>query len=289
MIRRFADVRGDSLLALGAAAGVALAGWQLAGSPGPLAAEVAAEVNGVEIAAEELARALDSAAADARGSLAEDASARVLGRLVDQELLLQRALELDLPRRDPRLRNEIVTTLVATILDDAASEEPTEAELAAHLALHQERFAAEPRVRALQLFIAVGPGDDVAAAEARARGLAARVHDAGELLALRSLGDPPPLSLPERLARHEELVAALGPTAARAAFELPAGAVSGPVRSGFGFHVLAVAERAERSEPTLAEVRAQVRADWVRRRGEARLAEVVQELRGGARIREHAR
>lgn len=282
-------VRGDSLLALGAALGVAFAGWELAGAPRPLAEGVVAEVEGVDITADALARALDAAAGDARAGLSREDEARVLARLVDQELLLQHALALELPRRDPRLRNEIVTTLVAAILDEAASEEPGEAELAAHLEAHRERFAAAPRVRVVQVFVAVGPGADVAAAEARAREVMARAGDAAGLAKFASLGDPPPLPLPQGLARAEELVAALGPTAARAALELPVGAVSGPVRSGFGVHVLGVTERSERAEVELAEVRAAVRADWIRRRGEARLAEVVAGLREAAWIRERGR
>jgi parvulin-like peptidyl-prolyl isomerase len=60
----------------------------------------------------------------------------------------------------------------------------------------------------------------------------------------------------------------LGPTALRAALVLDAGAVSEPVRSGTGYHVLiVVAREAEWLQP-LADIEADVRAEYRRRAGE---------------------
>jgi parvulin-like peptidyl-prolyl isomerase len=77
----------------------------------------------------------------------------------------------------------------------------------------------------------------------------------------------------------------LGPTATRTALELEAGAVSEPVRSGAGFHVLQVVAREERHLPPLAEIEEQVRAEWRRRGGDEALRAYLRELRERATLR----
>src|SRR5207253_2671904 len=78
------------------------------------------------------------------------------------------------------------------------------------------------------------------------------------------------------------LVDYLGPTAARTALELSPGQVGGPVRSGWGHHLMHVVAREEAATPPLAAVREEVRAELRRRDGDRRLRRHRDEPRAAA-------
>lgn len=139
-------------------------------------------VDSVPIGRAELQSALEAARADTGRPLDAKERASVLERLVDDELLLQYALELELPRREPRLRAAILAALVSE-LADAEHAEPSDAELRALFEAEPARFAygAEP-----------APGFEAVREPLRAEWLRRR---AGERLAetLRALREDKPI------------------------------------------------------------------------------------------------
>lgn len=68
----------------------------------------------------------------------------------------------------------------------------------------------------------------------------------------------------------------------RAAFTLPAGGISDPIRTKFGWHVLKVEERKPLAAPPLEEVKDQLRERMLRGQLEKYTDQYVQELRAGA-------
>lgn len=105
-----------------------------------------ARVNGHAISRNELDLALAAMERDSRNPLPEDARERALGRLIDEELLYQRAIELDLPRNASTIRHSIVIAMIDSIIAQAAVD-PGEVELRELFNAEQARFAAEPRLR----------------------------------------------------------------------------------------------------------------------------------------------
>lgn len=270
------------VLALGAAAGLALAAYGIARptrASNALPSDAVASVDGVPISRADYQTALGALATARRDGAAAGDAERVLDRLIEEELLLQRALELGLARRDARARAALVSALVASIALEAEAAEPDDAELRRHFEQHRDYFRGSELVRVEQWFFAVGPEDDDARIRARARSARARVL-AGEPV---SDADPEPVPLPGRIPAHK-LVDLLGPTAARAALELSPGGVSEPARSGAGYHVLRLVERRPASMPRFEDVRAEVRADFVRRAADRRLRQRLDELRQEARV-----
>lgn len=134
------------------AVGAALAVVYIARVPieGPRVAEVAAWVNDRPISRESYEQALAAVAADRKeGKLRDADRARVLERLVDQELLIDRAIELGLHERDPQIRNQMATAMIDFLVrqaeDDARTA--TEAELREFYAAESFRFERGPRFR----------------------------------------------------------------------------------------------------------------------------------------------
>ncbi len=101
----------------------------------------------------------------------------------------------------------------------------------------------------------------------------------------RALGDEPVAPLPDAPLPALKLREYLGPTAARAAYDLEVGGVSDPVRSGMGFHVLELQAREPDRLPPLEEIVEEVRADHRRRRGDLALRSYLDELRRQADVR----
>ena len=71
----------------------------------------------------------------------------------------------------------------------------------------------------------------------------------------------------------------IGPTALRTAMELEPGAISAPVRSGTGVHILELADREPAHTPRFEEVEEQVRNEWRRRQGDHALRAYLDGLR----------
>lgn len=94
--------------------------------------------------------ALRAVAGDRKsGALRPDDRERVLDRLIDQELLIDRAVELGLHERDPQIRNQLVTAMIDFLArraeDEAAAAD--EAELRAFYEAQRFRFERSAQYR----------------------------------------------------------------------------------------------------------------------------------------------
>jgi hypothetical protein len=129
-----ADRRAGRLLALAAAAGIAggaLAATFARPGRGALPAGAIAAVNGVPIRSDDFERALELYAADRRTPLGEADRAHVLGRLIDEELLVQHGLASGLLDSERSLRELVVRAMVDSIAAESASRAPGADELRA--------------------------------------------------------------------------------------------------------------------------------------------------------------
>ena len=198
--------RSVAWLGAGALAGVAAAGLALLGggdAPPRPAPGAVATVNGAVVRDADYQRALAALAADRREPIGESERRFVLDRLVDEELLVQRALELGLARSDRLVRNQLVAAMIAAVTEDAAAAEPSDAALRAFHAENADFFAAPGRLRARQLWVRAAPLRTPDEARARAVEAAARLR-AGEPFdaVAAALGDPLVAPLPDAALRR---------------------------------------------------------------------------------------
>jgi parvulin-like peptidyl-prolyl isomerase len=277
------------LLVLGAIAGVALAGFGVVrsgGSDTAAPADAIALVNGQPLSRESFARFTAAIAAERRSTTLDvEEQRRLLGRMVDEELLLQRGIALGLARYEPTARGSIVSALIASVTADAETGEPDEAALRAFYAENRGRFGSGPRLRVDVAFVAAA-GRPEALARERADALVRRLRAGEDFAAVRGeLGDPTVAVLPEGALDLDTLRDYLGPTAARAASELGVGEVAGPVRGSAGYLALVLRERLAEQIAPFESLREQVRAEFLRSRGEQALRDYLAELRESAAIR----
>lgn len=281
--------RAIAWLGVGALAGIAAAGFALldAGRTEPALPDGAvASVNGAVLRVADYQRALAALEGDRRNPVGDRERRFVLDRLVDEELLVQRALELGLARSDRLVRSQLVAAVIAAVTEDASVAEPDEATLRAFHAEHAEWFATPGRMRARQLWVRGAPLRSEDDARARAAEAAARLR-AGEPFdaVADALGDPLAAPLPDAPLPTAKLAEYAGPTALAALADAAPGAVSDPLPHAGGLQVLVLAAREGARPPPFEEVAELVRVEWRRRAGDEALRRYLAELRERAEIR----
>ncbi len=269
------------LLGLGAAAGLALAAAGIltrAERVGALSDDAVARVNGVPLRVEHYRQLLEGLESDLGRTADEDERTHLLDRMIEEELLVQRGLELGLARSDRRVRGDLVSAVIDAAIAEAESAEPDDSELRDFYAEERELFTRPGRQRVRQIFFR--NGGEERAIEARRRLAAGEPFDEVRV----SLGDEEILRVPDALLPAAKLREYLGPAALQAAYELEPGDVSAPVRFGSGTYVIELVAREPERVPAFEEVRAQLRTEWRRRQSERALREVLDELRARAAL-----
>ena len=121
------------LLAGGMLVGAALAVFYIVRIPDTAepTTDAVAWVNDRPISRASYENALQAVAGDRKGgTLQPDDRERVLQRLIDQELLIDRAIELGLHERDPQIRNQLATAMIDFLVrraeDDASAADEAE-------------------------------------------------------------------------------------------------------------------------------------------------------------------
>ena len=284
-------VRARRLLAMGATIGLVMATAGVVEDAPELGwpDEAAVLVNGVTIRQSAYQRALDALAQDSREPLSDDDREHVLSRLIEEELLVQRAQSLGLDRTDPVVRNTLVSAMIETIVSGVGQEEPSIEEVARFYESNREFFAPTDRlwVRQLRFPVPRGSGDEGDRdARERAREAARRLR-AGEALPVvgEALGAGGVVAVPDGPLPLAKLREYLGPTPARAAAALEAGEVSDPVRGGSAWHVLLLVDRIASPAQPLPVIESQVRAEMRRRAGDESLRSYLDDLRADADVR----
>jgi peptidyl-prolyl cis-trans isomerase C len=180
---------------------------------------------------------------------------------VDEEILYREGRALGLDRDDEIVRRRIAQKVQFLREDLAIPPEPSEAELRAHFAANSARYASPPRTSFRHLYFSP---DAVGAERAQARAQSA-------LARLRAGSSPQAVgadAFPDRDAyvalSPDEAERVFGRSAlAQALASAPEGRWTGPLRSGYGWHLVLVQARVPGAPADFAAVREQVRGDYL--------------------------
>ncbi len=268
-------------LVVGATAGLLLAAVGLIEADPSRAAEIpegaVAVVNGRPILRADYERALSAVRADSRGERRSRAAEQgVLERLIEEELLVQRGVELELMERDRRVRADLSAAVIDLLVARGEQQaEPSDTELREFYDDNLHRFVSPPLQQVEQRCVY---GGDM---EERAAQLGTR-WAAGQDLGDRA--EPPAAPLPAGWLPLAKLRQYLGDRAVRATVELPVGEVSEPLPVDGGLCLLRVIARRPGHARPFEEVRDQVRAAHRRDAGDRRLRRFLDERRASSQV-----
>ena len=250
-----------------------------------LPADAAARVNGKIVERAYYERLLHALASDTRTPIGDEQRRFVIDRLIEEELLIQRGLDLGLAHHDARVRKDLSRAMVDSVVAEYGDLEASDAELRTFFAENEGFFARTGRYRVRQIWVSVpnlAAGDD---AFDRAREAAERLRTGEPFAEVHArLGDTPISPVPDALLPPAKLVDYLGPTALRTVLELEPGQTSEPIRSSTGYHVLQLLERGATQVPGFEAVRQQVLAEFQRRKANEALRAYLDDLRARADV-----
>jgi hypothetical protein len=179
-------------------------------------------------------------------------------------------MAMGLDRDDPVIKRRVRQKLDVIAEEQQARDAPTDADLAAYLAQHADRFTRPGTISFEQIFL---PATSTAAEVEAARMSAARGADPARL-GQPSLLPPRAENVPLDLAARD-----FGSEFATGIAKLPLNEWAGPVLSGFGLHVVRVTARTPAVVPKLDDVRAAVAREWENERRVASLSDNYKKLR----------
>lgn len=185
---------------------------------------------------------------------------KVLDEMIREELLVQRALELDFAETDQDARNALVSAVSQQIVAEVTTSQPTDAQLKEYYDGNQAKYSSEGTITARNLVLpTAGASADQAMAKAK-EAAAALATDAPIAQIMQRFG------LKEENDYGEDFYFAARIHLGDALFDkvtgLDSGAVSEPLVAGDGIHIVKVIQNTRPVPLTFERARQQVLTDY---------------------------
>ena len=244
---------------------------------------VAARVNGREIETASVDRTV--AGLDARLRDSEPAARkRVVSRMIDEELLVQHALDSGAAETDPEVRAALVRAAINRVNSEVSSQSVRESEIGAFYQSHRSAYASPAEFQVTPLYFESRAFPNMEEAQRKADSARAGVRAGQTLESLQRATDVLPFAPPAQLATVRTLANYFGPPLADELDRLQAGEATEPAAFGHGVLLLYLNRRVDGSTPNLQSIHDLVQADALREKQEAALADLLASLRKSARI-----
>ena len=194
-----------------------------------------------------------------------------------EELFYREAMSLGLERDDPIIRRRLVQKMELLAESAAQQAQPPEGELLGWYEAHPELYRAEPRLGFRHIYFSHDRRDNSAQKDASA--LLSRLAGVDENAGQAAPGDA--FMLPHEFTDigRGQLGRLFGEDFAATLFTLEAGSWQGPVRSGYGYHLVYLFHRRAAEPVPYAESRTRVAQDWQRDRYEQAKNDLLEELK----------
>jgi len=202
---------------------------------------------------------------------------------VREELAYREAVAIGLDRDDQIIRRRLRQKLEFLIEDVVDAVPPTDSALQAWRDAHPDAYRTDPQVAFRQVYFRLeGRG---AAVLADAEAVRARLERSGPNASIDQLGDGA-LLLPQELplAPRTEVARLFGDAFADSILGVEPGHWAGPVKSGYGLHLVLVRERREGRLPPLEEIRPVVERDLMAAQRAARIEQMYERLLSRYRV-----
>ena len=267
---RMAEVhprRSLALFACGTALGLGIAAYGLFTAAGTRVVGVPAEdvalINGRHILRSDFIAQTQVETALPYDQTTKEQRLKVLQEMIDEEILVQRGLEVDLAASDPDVRAAQVAGVQLEVDADVLAQQPSDQQLEAYFNAHRDQYAGEG-IMALRDLI-VQPNDMTTAEQARAKAKQAveafrKGTSSDDAAATNGLQDSGKLDRGDMFDFAVKLK--LSPQLYAIASKLSAGQASEPVEDGGVTHVLFMEKRQAPAERTFADARDAVFQDY---------------------------
>ncbi len=269
------------LLTLGAVTGLVLAGTSLVERwtippPRALPGDVIARVGDRLISRARYQQLVNDLAADKRTPLSDEDRQFVLDRLIDEELMILRGVELGLVETSPEIRKAIARAVIMQVVTEAQATAPDETDLRSLYASDPGFFSRTNRYR-VRWWRLDGQGDEYLKMATDAYRQISTGAEKNQILL--SFGFKRISELPDTLLPISKLIDYMGPALADQATVLQAGGFSPPIDSYRALHILHLVEQKVGTLAPFENVRPIIEAEYQRRQGDQALRDYLAWLR----------
>lgn len=195
---------------------------------------------------------------------------------VRNEILYREALARGVDRQDPRVRLALIQKMEMMAAGKADAQSITEEELISFYALRKDQYRTPAKLSIKQIFFKQTNGAEEQATELLDQIITQEPSDSE----LSELGDVSMLEQVLNKVSATELEAKFGTEFTAEVLSLPEGQWSGPVRSGYGLHLVKIFDRQAGTTPEFAAVRDKVESDLMYENRMASQEQGYQEIAG---------
>ena len=179
---------------------------------------------------------------------------------IRQEVLYREALAMGLDKEDSIVHRRLAQKVEFIFSDIASQAEPTDAELTDYLAAHNDKFEIPARISFQQIYLNSDKrGDQV---QGDARDLLSELSQPDSSVDVLAAGDAFMFGQQHENLTEHGVARLFGKDFASKLFSLPTGGWQGPVRSGYGLHLVQISNKTMPIQPSLDAVRQKVLNEW---------------------------
>ena len=220
---------------------------------------------------------LEGLANDKRSPLTKKDKEYVLERMIEEELLIKRAIDLGMLENNPMARGTIVQQMIKNIISEGSRIEPEEKELIEFFEENIGFFTKANRLRVRQIYFSQDDFGDKVLKEAKnafTRLLKGETFDQVTLSGSNSA-----LKVPDTLMNLSKVREYIGPSLMREAQLLKPGQFSEPKKVSDGYKIIYLVDREDAAKPEYFNIRSSVLSEFSKRRDDQSLRTYLDNLK----------
>ena len=267
----------QSILGIGLILGVLLASFAIVERSNITDQSWAAKIEDRLIPYERYQMQLEGLAKDKRSPLTNQDKEYVLERMIEEELLIKRAIDLGMLENNPMARGTIVQQMIKNIVTEGSRIEPQENELIEFFQENIGFFTKANRLRVRQIFFSQDDFEDETFVKANDAFVRLNKGENFEEVALS--GSKSALKIPDTLMNLSKVREYIGPSLMREAQLLKPGYSSAPNKVSGGYKIIFLVDREDAIQPEYSNIRNAVLSEFLKRRDDQSLRKYLDNLK----------
>ena len=245
--------------------------------------EWVARVGDVEISRAKYLLLVDGLNTDKRAPLREGDKSFVLERMIEEELLIQRAKDLGMFSTNTMIRGTIVQQMINMIISENSLEVISTSEIEEFYEKNKSFFTSADRLRLQQVYFS----DEIEGSLERAQHLYKDLLEGKDVGNLKNKGDKSALDIPNTLMSLAKVREYVGPSLMQIAKDLKPGQFTPPKKVKGGYKIIYLVDRRDALPPDFNEIRDRVKSEYLKRRDDQALRDYLDKLKNWYEIERH--
>jgi len=267
----------QSILGIGLILGILLAAFAIVEKNNISDQNWAAKIEDQLIPYERFQIQLEGLAKDKRSPLTNRDKEYVLERMIEEELLIKRAIDLGMLENNPMARGAIVQQMIKNIVTEGSRLEPQENELIEFFHKNIGFFTKANRLRVRQIYFSQDDYGDEVFEKAKDAFVRLKKGENFEEVALS--GSKSALKIPDTLMNLSKVREYIGPSLMREAQLLKPGYSSAPYKVSDGYKIIYLVDRENATQPEYSNIRNTVLSEFLKRRDDQSLRKYLDNLK----------